>query len=97
MACHAIGLYLRTVTWNSFSSDLAPNQVTIMLMYMMAGLPLLLLLENMKERPCLESLRVRPISYISISEAMVQIRTLDLQQVITVNRKKKIIIMSLSQ
>jgi len=42
----------------------------------------------MKERPCLEPLQVRPTSFISLSEAMVQLRPLDLQQVITVNRKK---------
>lgn len=88
IAWHAIGLYLRTVTWNSFSSDFKQNQVTITLKCMMAGLPQILLLDGMKERPCLESLQARPTSFISLSEAMVDTYSLDLQQVITVNWKK---------
>lgn len=57
-------------------------------MCMMAGLPPILLLDGIMERPCLELLQVRPTSFISPSQAMVQLHPLGLQQVITVNRKK---------
>lgn len=92
----AIGVYLRTPTWNSFSSDSTPKEVTITFMCTMAGLLPTLFLESIMELPCLQPLQARPTSFLSLSQAIALIHAMDLQQVITVSNKVSTVIVTVT-